>query len=114
MVLEHLLLIVQLLTSILVGLIAWIGRKYIKKIELNTRHRRHLQGDDRFNGEGRIDHIDDVHHDLQRDHEETQKFLRRMADRLDAVIEAINESDLEVEVDKEATTDDDSFPITDD
>lgn len=108
---ELLILIIQILTMALMGILGWLGKRYSKKVKENTRFRRAVDGDEDYGDGGRLDEFADLHEQLSNDHQEVREWLINVDRRVRAVADAINRSELDVEVDE---TNDRDYPVTDD
>lgn len=102
-------LAIQLLTAIALGIIGYYARRYIIRIDRNTRFRRWISGDKHFDSDGKLDQISSMHDEFEQDIDELKESLQHVKEQCDAIVDAL-ESRTEVDVEDP----DADFRITDD
>lgn len=100
-------LAIQVLMTLIIGIIGFYARKYISRIDRNTRFRRWIAGDNAFADVGEIDRLQESHQEFRGDLNDVKSSLRHVNEKLDAIIE---EMDIEQDIDDPNA----EFRITDD
>lgn len=94
----------ELLAGALFALLQALTLRYVRntdekldnlddRVATNERFRRAATGDDTVGRQGRWEDVDELHDQIRRDHRETQQALAHLSERVDVIVEALNESD---------------------
>lgn len=87
------LLFIQVLLFGLIAIIGYYARKYIKRIDHNTRFRRFVAGDENFDDDGKLDQITNMHEDFEAKMQEVIESLKHVKEQNDEIIDAIEDID---------------------
>jgi hypothetical protein len=97
---EALLLVVQLLTLLLVGVLGYFARDIVEQVRRNTRFRRVVAGDQDYERDtGRLGEFEELHDQLHAEHQEVRRHLVELHSAVVDLSEAIEASHLEVDID---------------
>jgi len=107
--LQFALLAIQALTAVVIAIIGYYARRYVRRIDRNTRFRRWVAGDEFFDDEGRLDELTAMHDQFDEDLEEVKESIEHVKEKVDAIADAL-EQNADVDIDDP----DADFRVTDD
>lgn len=103
------LLAIQALTALVIAIIGYYARRYVRRIDRNTRFRRWIAGDEFLDDDGRLDEITSMHDQFDDDLDQMQESLEHVKQKVDAIADAL-EQNADVDIDDP----DANFTVTDD
>jgi hypothetical protein len=102
-------LAIQLLTTVVLAIIGYYARRYIVRIDRNTRFRRWVSGDPQFDADGKLDDISSMHDEFEQDIDELKESLQHVKEQCDAIVDV-----LEQQAEEDIEEPDADFHVTDD
>ncbi len=84
----------SIVSTALIGLIAWYGRSLVQEIRKNTAFRQYLAGNEQLDvDDGAITDLEDVHDEIKAEHREVRSRLQEVSGQVRQLRQAINEAD---------------------